>query len=165
MSFGRALRHLVAAPWAVRRAFPPQVLHEIEAAITASERAHRGEVRFVVEGALDFVPVLRGQTPRARALEVFSLLRVWDTEENTGVLLFVQLVDRDIEIVADRGIAHRIPQPEWEAVCRRMEEAFREGRFQAGALDGIREVSRLLAQHFPAGARNIDELPDRPAVL
>jgi hypothetical protein len=165
MSPGRAFRHLVAPPWAVRRAFPPQALQEIEAAISASEREHRGEVRFAVEGALDFLPVLRGLSPRARALEVFSLLRVWDTEENTGVLLYVQLVDRDIEIVADRGIAPRIPQPEWEAICRRMEEAFRAGRFQSGALDGIRQVSRLLAQHFPAGASNIDELPDRPAVL
>jgi hypothetical protein len=165
MSLGRALRHLVAPPWAVRRAFPPQALQEIETAISASEREHRGEVRFAVEGALDFLPVLRGLSPRARALEVFSLLRVWDTDENTGVLLYVQLVDRDIEIVADRGIAHRIPQAEWDAVCRRMEEAFRAGRFQTGALDGIREVSRLLAQHFPAGARNIDELPDRPAIL
>jgi uncharacterized membrane protein len=165
MSLARALRHLVAPPWAVRRAFPPAVLHEIEEAVAASERKHRGEVRFVVENALDFLPVLRGLTPRARALEVFSLLGVWDTEENTGVLIYVQLADRDIEIVADRGIAHRIAQPEWDAVCRRMEEAFREDRFQAGALDGIREVSRLLVQHFPAGPRNIDELPDQPALL
>lgn len=165
MSLKRALRHLVAVPWIERRAFPPDALRQIEEAITASERQHRGEVRFVVEGALDFLPVLRGLTPRARALEVFSLLRVWDTEENTGVLLYVQLVDRDIEIVADRGIAHRIAQPEWEAICHRMEEAFRERRFLAGALEAIREVSHLLAQHFPAGARNVDELPDRPAVL
>ncbi|MFB3818297.1 MAG: TPM domain-containing protein [Candidatus Methylomirabilales bacterium] len=165
MSLKRALRHLVAAPWIVRRAFPPDTLRKIEEAVTASERQHRGEVRFVVEGALDFLPLLRGLAPRERALELFSLLRVWDTEENTGVLLYVQLVDRDIEVVADRGIAHRIAQPEWDAICRRMEEAFRARRFLAGALEGIREVTRLLAQHFPAHAQNVDELPDRPTVL
>jgi hypothetical protein len=165
MSLKRAFRHLVAAPWTMRRTFPPAALREIEEAVTASERRHRGELRFVAEGSLDFLPVLRGLTPRERALEVFSLLGVWDTDENTGVLIYVQVVDRDIEIVADRGIAHRIPQPEWEAICRRMEEAFRARRFLAGALEGIREASRLLAEHFPARAQNVDELPDRPAIL
>jgi hypothetical protein len=165
MSLGRALRHLLAGPWRVRRAFPPHVLRAIEESITASERQHRGELRFVVEGDLEFLPVLRGLTPRERALEVFSSLRVWDTEENTGVLIYVQLTDRDIEILADRGVAKLIPQPEWDAICRRMEDAFRASRFQAGALQGIREVSGLLIRHFPAGALNVDELPDRPATL
>jgi hypothetical protein len=165
MSLRRALRHLVATPWIVRRAFPPPAVREIEEAIKGSERQHRGEIRFAVEGALDFLPVLRGLTPHGRALEVFSLLRVWDTEENTGVLIYVQLVDRHLEILADRGIAKRIAQPAWEAICRRVEDAFRAGRLLDGAREGIREVSRLLAEHFPAAPGNVDELPDRPAVL
>lgn len=165
MSFGRALRHLVALPWAVRRAFPKAALDHIEAAVKASEAQHRGEIRFAVEGALEFLPVLRGLTPRERALEVFSLLRVWDTEENSGVLIYVQVVDRDIEIVADRGIASRIAQPEWDAVCRRMEDAFRLQQYDAGVSAGIAEVSALLASHFAASATNADELPDRPVML
>jgi uncharacterized membrane protein len=159
------LRHLFAPPWRVRRAFPPAVLDRIENAIMASETRHRGEIRFVVEGALDFLPVARGLAPRARALEAFSMLRVWDTEENSGVLIYVQLVDHDIEIVADRGIASRIAQGEWEAICRRMEEAFRAGRFEDGSLAAIADVTELLARHFPAAGRNADELPDRPIVL
>src|SRR5215210_2670531 len=115
MSLTRALRHLVAGPWFVRRAFPQPALDRIQTAIGASERRHRGEIRFAVEGALEFLPVARGLTPHERALEVFSLLRVWDTEENSSVLLYVQLVDKNIEIVADRGIAARIPQSEWDA--------------------------------------------------
>ena len=161
----RALRHLFAPPWIVRRAFPGLALDRIEAAIKASEQRHRGEIRFAVEGALEFLAVLRGLTPRERALEVFSLLRVWDTEENSGVLMYVQLVDRDIEIVADRGIASRIAQSEWDAICHRMEEAFRGARFEDGVLAGIAEVSALLERYFPAAPRNADELPDRPVVL
>jgi uncharacterized membrane protein len=149
----------------VRRAFPQPVLDRIEETIRASERRHRGEIRFAVEGPLEFLAILRGLAPRVRALEVFSLLRVWDTEDNIGVLIYVQLVDRDIEIVADRGIAARIPPADWEALCHRIEEAFRAGRYEEGALSAIAEVTTLLEQHFPADASKTDELPDAPVVL
>ena len=103
--------------------------------------------------------------PRERAIEVFSRLRVWDTAHNRGVLIYIQLVDRDIEIVADRGINAKVEQREWEEICHRMESAFRAGRFEAGALEGIREITALLARHFPPRDTNPDELPDRPVVL
>jgi hypothetical protein len=165
MAIPRTLRHLFAAPWLVKRAFPQHAIERIEAAIGASEKRHRGEIRFAVEGALDFLPVVRGATPRERALDVFSLLKVWDTEENTGVLVYVQLVDRTIEIVADRGIAKRIAQAQWDSMCQRMQTAFAEGRFEAGAAAGIAEIGELLASHFPASGANPDELPDRPTLL
>jgi folate-binding Fe-S cluster repair protein YgfZ len=161
----RALKHLAAPQWVVRGAFPPAVMARIEAAITASELAHRGEIRFVVEGGLDLMPLLRGMSPRERALEVFSELRVWDTEENTGVLIYVQFIDRDIEIVADRGISARVPQREWDAVCQRMEEAFQSRRYEHGMLTGIERITALLTEHFPALAVNPDELPDKPVSL
>jgi uncharacterized membrane protein len=163
--FRRAVRHLLAPPWLVPRMFPQAVLDLIEAAVRESERRHRGEIRFALEGALEFVPVLRGLTPRSRALEVFSLLRVWDTEANTGVLIYLQLVERHIEIVADRGIAARISQPEWDAICRRMEKAFKAGRYEGGVVAGIEEVSELLVRHFAADADNPAELSDEPVVL
>jgi hypothetical protein len=165
MSLTRALKHAFATPLAVRRAFPRDLLHRIEAAVKSSERRHRGELRFAVEGALEFLPVLRGLDPHARALEVFSLLRVWDTEENSGVLIYVQAVDRDIEIVADRGIAKKISQPEWDAICHSMEDAFGAKRYEEGVLAGIADVSALLERHFPAAGVNVDELPDKPVVL
>ena len=161
----RALAHLFATGWTVRRAFPRPALDRIEAAIDSSERRHRGEIRFAAEGALEFLPVLRGLDPRARAIELFSLLRVWDTEQNIGVLIYVQLVDRDIEIVADRGIAARIAQSEWDAICHRMEDAFRAGHYEEGALSAIAQVTELLARYFPAETGDKDELPDRPVVL
>jgi uncharacterized membrane protein len=165
MSLARVFRHLFAPPWLVRRAFAQHALERIEAAIGASEKRHRGEIRFAVEGALEFLPVARGLTPRERALEVFSLLKVWDTEENTGVLVYVQVVDRDIEIVADRGIARRIPQTQWDAICGRIEQAFADKRYDEGVVAGIGEIGEVLAAHFPAGPENADELPDKPALL
>src|SRR3990172_9484861 len=125
MNLKGTFKHLFAPDWLVYRAFPRAALKRIEAAIGQSEAAHRGELRFAVEPGLDLLPVLRGLTPRQRALDVFSRLRVWDTEENSGVLIYVQLADRDIEIVADRGISAKVGQAQWDAICHRMEEAFR----------------------------------------
>ena len=161
----RILKHLIAPDWLAYRAFPRAALERIEAAIRRSESAHSGELRFAVEAGLDFLPLVKGITPRQRALEVFSRLGVWDTEHNSGVLIYLQLVDRDIEIVADRGINARVEQAQWEAICRRMEDAFRAGRFEQGVLDGVGEITALLVRHFPARGANPDELPDRPVVL
>lgn len=165
MNLRRALRHVLVTDRAVRRAIGRDDLARIEAAIQASEKRHRGELCFAVEGGLDPWAVLRGLAPRERALDVFSAQRVWDTEHNTGVLIYLQIADRDIEIVADRGIAARVQPQQWEAICTRMEAAFRQGRFADGVIAGIGEVSALLEQHFPAGARDTDELPNAPLVL
>jgi uncharacterized membrane protein len=100
-----------------------------------------------------------------RAEDVFSQLHVWDTEYNSGVLIYVQLVDRRIEIVADRGIAAKVEQAEWNTICRAMEQAFKEGRFAEGALQAIERITALLARHFPPRGKNPNELPDKPAVL
>ena len=161
----RFLRHLFAPPWIVHRAFPRAALRRIEAAIRASEKSHAGELRFAVEAGLHLAALLKGVTPRRRARQVFAELDVWDTEHNSGVLIYVQLVDRSVEIVADRGVGAKVAQADWDAVCRRMQQAFRERRFEEGATAGIREISALLRRHFPARGDNPDELTDKPAVL
>lgn len=165
MDAGRILKHLFTPDWAAFRAFPRAALRRIETAIGESERSHVGELRFAVEAGLDLLPLLRGASPRRRALDSFSQLRVWDTEHNSGVLIYVQLVDHRIEIVADRGINARVKQQEWDAICRRMETAFRAQQFEAGVLQGVAEITRLLATHFPPRGANPDELPDRPVVM
>jgi uncharacterized membrane protein len=167
---GRVWRHLVTDHGSARRAFPSKALAAIEAAIAAGERRHRGQVRFVVEPALPLPRVLAKLPPRERALEVFGLLRIWDTEDNAGVLVYLLLADRDVEIVADRGIDARVGTAEWEAVCRGMEAAFREERYAEGVEAGIARISALLAEHFPrrhgvAGGDPGNELPDRPVLL
>jgi uncharacterized membrane protein len=162
----RFFRHLVTDHRSARRAFPPSTLARIEAGIADGERRHRGQVRFVVEASLPLVRVLRRLPPRDRALEVFGWLRVWDTEENCGVLVYLLLADRDVEIVADRGIHRVVGDAEWGRVCRDMEAAFRAGRFDEGAEAGITAISALLALHFPRdGAPGVNELPDRPVML
>lgn len=165
MTVKRILKHLFAPDWLIYRAFPRTALKRIGAAIERSEATHRGELRVAIEAGFDLLPLLRGITPRQRALEAFSRLRVWDTEENSGVLVYLQLVDRDIEIVCDRGIDSRVGRERWDAICRRMEQAFRARRFEQGMLEGIEEITQLLAKHFPARRDNPDELPDRPVVL
>lgn len=161
----RFLKHLFAPPWIVRRAFPRAALQRIETAIRESEKSHAGELRFAAEAGLHLAALLKGMTARQRARQVFAALDVWDTEHNSGVLIYLQLVDGAIEIVADRGVAAKVAQPEWDAVCRRMEKAFREGQFEEGALAGIREITALLRRHFPARGGNPDELADKPVVL
>jgi uncharacterized membrane protein len=161
----RLLRHVVTDHLSVRRVFPPAALAQIEQAIAAGEKTHRGQVCFAVEGALPPLRVLRKLTPRERALEVFGLLRVWDTEENAGVLVYLLLADRDVEIVADRGIDRRVGDAAWQAICTRMESAFAAGRFAEGITDGIAAISALLARHFPREGRTANELPDKPVVL
>jgi hypothetical protein len=165
MRIVRFLRHMLAPSWRVDRAFTPDVMAAIELAVRDSEARHRGEIRFAVEGGLDFPALWEGIDARERAVDVFAQLRVWDTEENTGVLIYVQWLDRRVEIVADRGIARRVPQADWDAVCRRVEAAFREGRYGPGAVEAVRVVGDLLAGPFPALGDNPDELPNRPVRL
>jgi len=159
------MRHLVASHAVTRRRFSAEVLASIEKAIAAAELRTSGEIRFVVETALELGEVWSDLPPRERALHVFSSLHIWDTEARNGVLIYVLAADRDVEIVADRGAGARIAQADWEGVCRAMEGHFREGRFAAGSVAGVEAVGGLLARHFPAGERKRDELPNQPALL
>ncbi len=165
MAWSRFLKHLCTPDWLARRCFATETLDAIEAAIRESETRHNAELRFVIEAGLHPALLRQQRTPRERAIDLFSTLRVWDTAHNSGVLIYVQLIDRAIEIIADRGIASRVAQGQWDAICRHMEEAFARGEHRAGSLAAIDEITALLAQHFPPGVQNPDELPDRPLVL
>jgi uncharacterized membrane protein len=166
MALLRTFRHLFATQLGTRRKFSAQVLESIEAAIAAAERATSGEIRFVVETALELPEVWAGLTPRERAIQTFSDLHIWNTELRNGVLIYVLLADRDVEILADRGASERIAQADWEGVCRVMESRFCAGRFAEGSLAGVAAVGDLLERHFPADrGRNRDELPNQPALL
>ena len=165
MGIKRIGKHLVEHRWRVRRIFPPQVLALIEQTIKAGETTHSGQVRFVVEGALDGAPLFRDQPARHRALDVFSQLRIWDTAHNNGVLIYLLLADRDVEIIADRGIDAKVGAAGWEKICRSMEADFKAGHFESGVIKGIEAVSRQLATHFPKRGAGPNELPDEPVVM
>jgi uncharacterized membrane protein len=149
--------------------FPSSTLDAIEQAVRRAEQTHRGEIRFAIETSLPPVEVLKDRAPRDRALQVFAHLKVWDTELNNGVLVYVQLADRVVEIVADRGLARQVKQAEWDSVCRMMEEHFRAGRFKAGSIAGVDAIGTLLGRHFPADSKQLtpggNQLPDRPTLL
>ncbi len=162
---GRVLAHLLMPHWRVRQVFPAPALRAIEAAIRDCETTHNGEIRFAVEAALHPLALWHKQTARERAIEVFSQLRVWDTARNNGVLIYLLLADRDVEIVADRGIHPLVGQDAWELICRDMEAAFRTGDYQGGVVAGIKAIGTQLARHYPPEGLNGNELPDSPVLL
>lgn len=161
----RWFRHAFMPPWRWRVLFPKTVLSDIEKAIKYSEHQHKGELRFAVENAFALGKVWCGISAHQRAIEVFSNLRIWDTEENSGVLIYLSLADREVHIVADRGITQCVVQAEWDAIAETMQEEFKRGDFLRGSLQGIERITMLLATHFPPGADNCNELPNKPVIV
>jgi uncharacterized membrane protein len=161
----RAWRHLRSSSAQARQAFPPETLAAIGAAVAAGEQTHRGEVRLVVEKSLPFDAVWDDVTNRQRALTLFADYGVWDTEDNCGVLIYINLAEHKVDIVADRGIDRKIDAPTWQAICRTMTAGFKRGDFHHATLAAIGEVNALLRQHFPADRPGANELPDHPIVM
>src|SRR5580765_3131467 len=161
----RWIRHLAAGA-SVRRLFPQTTLDAIHHAIAAGEKRHEGEVCFAIEQAMPWRDLMRGRSARERAHDVFAQLRVWDTQHNSGVLVYVLEAEHAIEIVADRGIAARVDQQEWQRICDHMRERFAAREYERGAIDGVNAASDVLARHFPDdGSASRNELADAPVVL
>jgi uncharacterized membrane protein len=161
----RFFRHMFSHPWQVQRHFSVEALRTIEKAISASEKMHAGEIRFVVEAGLHPYEIICKKTPKKRAIELFGRLNVWDTEHNNGVLIYLLLADRDVEIVADRGIDQHIGHDGWEEICHEMEGLFRKGQFEAGVLQGISHIGALLKQYYPQTGTSKNEVPNKPLVM
>lgn len=161
----RCTQHLTSANWHLKRAFPQETLNAIEWRIKNSEARHLGEIRFVIEVALSGVLLFRNQSARERAIEIFSQLRIWDTDYRNGVLIYLLLADHSVEIVADRGIDIKVGDPVWKKICHDMEVAFHDKHYEQGAFGGIDAITHLLTQHFPANALNKNELPDNVMIL
>lgn len=161
----RAWRHWKSSAGEAKQAFPDPTLDAIAEAIDLGERSHRGEVRLIVEKALPLEAAWHGVSNRQRAIALFADYGVWDTEDNCGVLIYVNLAEHKIDIVADRGIDRKIDAATWQAVCRTMADGFKAGRFHDATLAAIGQVNALLEQHFPASGERPNELPDRPLML
>lgn len=162
----RFFSHFLASYWLVGRQFPASSLEAIKSAIEKAESLHAGEILFAVEAALRPAQLMRGMTAQERALEVFSLLRIWDTEHNSGVLIYVLLGDRAVEIVADRGIHARTEGKQtWEHIVDAMQDAFRAGKFESGSVGGVNAVAQELIKYFPLAGPNPDELPNAVELL
>lgn len=163
----RILRHRWFDETDARRALGEAALDRIAQKVNASEQRHHGEIRVCVEAGLPLSYLWRRATPRERAISLFGKLRVWDTEDNNGVLIYLLLAEHAIEIVADRGVSRHVPQDHWAGIVEGMREEFRAGRFEAGVLRAVDAVEAVLVQHHGAvgDRRNPNELPDRPATL
>ncbi|TFY96231.1 TPM domain-containing protein [Ramlibacter rhizophilus] len=163
---GRLMRHRWQDDTTLRRAMSPELLQRLEQRVAASERRHTGEIRIYVEGGLPNSYIWRDASARERAISIFGKLRVWDTEDDNGVLIYLLLAEHAIEIVADRGLARHVDAARWQQVVGRMREAFRAGRFEDGLTQALEEVSALLVEHFPAepGRASPNELPDAPVL-
>ncbi len=161
----RFFKHLYRHPWQVNRYFSSLALQHIEQAITHSEQHHAGEIRFVVETALSLSAVWQGITPRTRAVQLFGQLNIWDTEHNNGVLIYLDLADRDVEIIADRGIHRHVGEAGWQTICAEMEQQFRQGFFEQGVIHGITAIGQQLAAVYPPQRSPRNELSNHVLVL
>jgi uncharacterized membrane protein len=164
MKLARLFKHRWLDEADARRALGPEALARLQARVAASEARHSGEIRLSVEAGLPWSYLWNDLRARDRAVTLFGKLRVWDTEHNNGVLIYLLLAEHAIEIVADRGLARRVPQAQWDQLIAGMREAFRAGRFEEGLAQAIDAVDGLLAQHFPLapGQANPNELSDQP---
>lgn len=166
----RTLRHLATNRRTGNKAFPVETLKAIQSAIAEGETQHRAEVRLIVEPALDLAASWNGMTSRQRARELFTLYGIWDTEENCGVLIYINLADHQVEIIADRGIARCVPPEGWQAVCRTMTDGFAQRMYHDSAIAGLKQLNALLRTHFPETASQATETPsnqlsDKPILL
>ena len=161
---------MVSNVWQVRKHFSETALNRIESTIAQAEATHEGEICFIVEAGLHPLEIIHKKTPRKRAIELFSLFKVWDTEHNTGVLIYLLLADRDVEIVTDRGIHQHVGNAEWERICHQMELKFKHGEFEGGVIEGITEIGAHLDRHFSiklktSSSKKANELPNAPIIL
>lgn len=163
--FSRLCKHLFTTHAAGKRAFPSSTLKTIEAAIVEGEKLHKAEVRLIVEHSLSTRAVLQRTTSRQRAIELFSQYRIWDTEENCGVLVYVNIADRKVEIIADRTVSKRITPKEWHAVCGTMTHGFSQGEFHDSSAVAMAQLNALLQSIFPANGEHQNQLPNKPIVL
>lgn len=161
----RLLHHILTWGFAVRRVFPEPVLHAIQAVITEGEKRHRAEVRLIIEPSLGTQAIWNGISSRDRARELFSLYRVWDTEENCGVLVYINLADRQVDIVADRGVGRVIPSSCWQTICAKMTKGFARNDFHDSTIAALTQLNTLLQEHYPDDGSRHNQLSDQPIIL
>ena len=161
----RAWRHMTSGTGAGKRAFPAATLQAIEQAITQGEQRHRAEVRLIVEPGLDARSAFNNVTNRQRARALFAQYGVWDTEENCGVLIYINLAERAVDIVADRHVGRLVADTEWQTICRTMTTGFAQGDYHGSTLSALEQLNTLLARHYPADGPRPNQLPNDAVIL
>lgn len=164
--FKRIFKHRWLDEGNSNRAVPVDMVERLMRRVAASEQRHSGEIRICVEAGLPLSYLWRDAPARERAITLFGKLRVWDTEWNNGVLIYLLLADHAIEIVADRGLNQRVSDAQWKEIVDALGAAIRAGRYEDGLTQALEEVSAMLVRHFPLmpSDANPNELPNRPIV-
>ncbi len=161
----RLLRHLTTTRATGRHTFPAHTLKAIQTTIAQGEAQHRAEIRLIVEPALTLRDVMSGMSARERARELFAHYRIWDTEENCGILIYINLADHKVEIITDRTAGRALDASDWQAVCQTMTHGFARGDFHDSAVAALSQLNALLKTSFPANGLPQNELSNRPLVL
>lgn len=161
----RIRRNLFSSWFQLQRCFPKSKMREIRDFIAQGESKHTGELCFAIEARFSLWSLLNGITPRLRAEQIFSALRVWDTQENSGVLVYLQLAERRIEIVADRGIAEKVPAAMWQALCHAFTVDMHEKAPDQAVIACLEQINHLLSEYYPSSEDNRNELPNEPVIL
>lgn len=161
----RLMRHLITTRATGRHAFPAHTLKAIQTTIAQGETQHRAEIRIIIEPALTLREVLGGLYARERARELFAHHRIWDTEENCGILIYINLADHKVEIIADRTVGRALSAADWQAICQTMTQGFAHGDFHDSAIAALSQLNALLKTNFPANGPSLNELSNRPLVL
>ncbi|MBA4344412.1 MAG: hypothetical protein C0423_19910 [Methylibium sp.] len=163
----RLLKHRWTDESDLRRALPAPAVQRLESQVRASEARHAGEICVCVEAGLPLSYLWKRLRARDRAVTLFGKLRVWDTEANNGVLIYLLLAEHSIEIVADRGLNALVGPAQWQTIIEGLRTALRAGEFEQGLSQAVASVDEMLQQHFPlaAGEANPNELPDAVILL
>ncbi len=150
-----------------RTQFSSELASQLANTIATAEQGHRGEIRLVIETRLPSALIWQNATARARAIDWFSQLRVWDTEHNTGILLYLLLAENKLEFIADRGIASKVPQAQWDEICAQLQTHLAKHQIEIGLSTTISQLGRLLQQHFPLGNEQVNpnELSNEPVII
>lgn len=161
----RLFRHLWITSAHGKRTFPQPVLDAIQTAIAKGEKQHRAEIRLIIEPSLPFYEVWQGTTTRQRARELFAEYRIWDTEENCGILIYINLADHKVEIIADRTVGRILNAEIWQSICQTMTRGFAQGIFETSTVSAIERLNALLHETFPDDGASANQLSNRPLVL
>ncbi len=163
----RLLKNIFINRWLVRFYFTQKDLQRIEDAITQSEAQHYAEIQVAIESHIPVQDVFRKKTAKQCAIEAFAKLHVWDTKENSGVLIYLLLTDRSIEIIADRGIHQTLGTSYWEKINSETVEYFKKKQYTDGILHAMEQISLEMKRLFPLdkNKKNDDELSNKVIIL
>ena len=149
----------------MHRYFNKQDRMHIANAVQQAEKGHVGEIQVVIEGHIPCSQAYH-QNTRLRAQQLFAELGVWDTELNSGVLLYLNLCERKVEIVIDRGLKNATQAETWNEICQNIVVTLAQKEYLRAVIGGVNEIGQVLDQYYvKTDLYDENELPNEPIIL